>query len=104
MGAARLLPKREYEASHHRRGERAAGKTRPPPEQHEIERHQRESGGSVGTRIAARARQLVRAVAEQGDVRPAAAVALEVTRAIDIGDLLQPADHGRAQRKRRGDE
>jgi hypothetical protein len=104
MGPARLLAEREDHASQYRRGECAAGQARAPAEQHEIKRHQRESGGGVGSRKAAGARQLVRAVAEQGDVRPAAAVSLEVARAIDIGDLLQSPDHGRAQRERRGDE
>ena len=58
----------------------------------------------MGTRIAAGVRQPVRAIAEQGDIRPAAAVTLKVARAIHIGDLLQPPDHGRAQRERCGDE
>jgi len=104
MGTARLLAEREDQANQCRRDERTAGEARAPAEQHEVKRHQRESGGSVGTRIAAGARQLVRAVAEQGDVRPVAAVTLEVARAIHIGDLLQPPDRGRAQRERRGDE
>ena len=88
MGPARLLAEREDEADQGRRGERDAGKPRAPAKQHEIERHQRESGGGVRTRVAARARQLIRSVAEQVHVRPAAAVALEVAWTVDVGDLL----------------
>lgn len=104
MGPARLLAEREGEAGKGGHGERAAGDARAPTEQHEVERHQREPGGGVGTRIAARARQFVRAVAEQGNVRPAAAIKFEITRTIDIGDLLEPRDDGRAQHERRSDE
>lgn len=104
MGPTRLLAKREDETGNCRPGECAASEARAPAEQHEIERHQRESGGGVGTRIAAGARQPVRAIAEQGNVRPAAPVTLEVARAIHIGDLLQSPHYGRAQGERRGDE
>lgn len=56
------------------------------------------------TWIAGRARQFIGAIAEQGHVRPVAAVTLEIARAIDVGDLLQPPDHGRAQDERHGHE
>ena len=104
MGPARLLAERKDQAGQDRRGERATGKPRAPAEQHEIERHQCKPGRRVRAWVAACTRQTIRAVAEQGHVRPAAAIAFEVARTVDIGDLLQPADHGRAEQERRGDE
>lgn len=104
MGAARLLPEREDCAEDCRCPQHPAGKLGSGPEQHEVERHQREARCGMGTGEALAARQLVRPVGEKRDVRTVAFVGREVPRAIHVGHQLEQADGRRAQKQSRHDE
>lgn len=89
MRAARLLSDRKDRTDQNCRRQHATRELRARAEYHEIERHQRETGGSVRTGVAVGARQRVRTVAEKSDIGAGTAVIPEVPRAIDIGDLFQ---------------
>ncbi len=101
MRTARLLSDRKDCTDQYCYRQHAAGELRARAEDHEIERHQREAGGSMRTGIAVATRHRVRAVAEQPDIRTGPAVVLEVARTIDIRYLFQGTGCRRAEQKAR---
>ena len=48
----------------------------------------------MGPREAGTARQVVRTISQQADVRPVTSVPVEIPGAVDVGDQLQGANHG----------
>lgn len=99
MRATRLLADGKHHADQDRRRECGAGEARAGPRQDEVKRHQCKSGGGMRAGITAPARQIVGSVAEKACVGPVTAIASEVARAVDIGDLLEAGDDGRAQQQ-----
>lgn len=89
MRTARLLSDRKDRTDQNCRRQHATRELRARAENHEIERHQREAGGSVRTGVAVSAGQRVRAVTDKPDIGAGTAVIPEVPRAIDIGDLFE---------------
>jgi len=98
VGAACLLP----EGKNHPEGDcrRQQGARQPGPRVHqqEIERHQGEPARGMGAREAGGARQCIRPVLEQVQIRLSAAKADDVARAVHVGRELEDADDADAER------
>lgn len=97
MRAARLLPEGEDHPERAAAGKRDARRAWPPIAQQEVEAQERESGGRMRPREAARARQMIGSVGEQPDVGPRAPESGEIPGAIHVRGGLQCTDDARGE-------
>lgn len=104
VGSAGLLAEREGRTEGQGGCQKRPREPRARVQQHEIESHQGESGGGVGTREAGRARQVMRPALEESDIGTSAAETRNVPWAVHVRRKLESANDQGAERHRHGDE
>ena len=98
MGPPGLLAEGKDRPQGHGGREEDPGQAGPAIHQQEIERHQGEARRGMRARKAGGARQRIRPVLEQVDIRMNAAKSGDIARAVHVGDDLEDADDRGAER------